>query len=178
MSASPLPRRRLRNRLMLVFAGFTLLLAMLFGLYALLFVYTVEDRLFDTLLEREAAAQQAHYAAHGRWSPPRNGFMDVVERTDALPDGIGDVLGEEPARREFAGTQGRHYHLRALDPPAPAPRAWLVAEVSGLLAVRPMRSEMLQLLAWTGTIAVALALLVGGWLARRTTAPQIGRAYV
>ena len=97
--------------------------------------------------------------------------MDVVERTDALPDGIGDVLGEEPARREFAGTQGRHYHLRALDPPAPAPRAWLVAEVSGLLAVRPMRSEMLQLLAWTGTIAVALALLVGGWLARRTTAP-------
>ncbi|HMM25313.1 MAG TPA: hypothetical protein PKA36_10980, partial [Pseudoxanthomonas mexicana] len=162
MSASPLPRRRLRNRLMLVFAGFTLLLAMLFGLYALLFVYTVEDRLFDTLLEREAAAQQAHYAAHGRWSPPRNGFMDVVERTDALPDGIGDVLGEEPARREFAGTQGRHYHLRALDPPAPAPRAWLVAEVSGLLAVRPMRSEMLQLLTWTGTIAVALALLVGG----------------
>ena len=81
MSASPLPRRRLRNRLMLVFAGFTLLLAMLFGLYALLFVYTVEDRLFDTLLEREAAAQQAHYAAHGRWSPPRNGFMAVVERT-------------------------------------------------------------------------------------------------
>ena len=124
MSASPLPRRRLRNRLMLVFAGFTLLLAMLFGLYALLFVYTVEDRLFDTLLEREAAAQQTHYAAHGRWSPPRNGFMDVVERTDALPDGIGDVLGEEPARREFAGTQGRHYHLRALDPPAPAPRVW------------------------------------------------------
>ena len=171
MRASPLPRRRLRNRLMLVFAGFTLLLAMLFGLYALLFVYTVEDRLFDTLLEREAAAQQTHYAAHGRWSPPRNGFMDVVERTDALPDGIGDVLGEEPARREFAGTQGRHYHLRALDPPAPAPRAWLVAEVSGLLAVRPMRSEMLQLLAWTGAIAVALALLVGGWLARRTTAP-------
>lgn len=171
MSASSLPRRRLRNRLMLVFAGFTLLLAALFGLYALLFVYTVEDRLFDTLLEREAAAQRAHFAAHGRWSPPRNGFMTVVERTDALPDGIGDVLGEEPARREFAGTQGRHYHLRALDPPAPAPRAWLVAEVSGLLAVRPMRSEMLQLLAWTGAIAVALALLVGGWLARRTTAP-------
>ena len=49
MSASPLPRRRLRNRLMLVFAGFTLLLAMLFGLYALPFVYTVDDRLFDTL---------------------------------------------------------------------------------------------------------------------------------
>jgi signal transduction histidine kinase len=171
MSASTLPRRRLRNRLMLVFAGFTLLLAALFGLYALLFVYTVEDRLFDTLLEREAAAQAAHYATHGRWSPPRNGFMAVVERTDALPDGIGDVLGEEPARREFAGTRGRHYHLRALDPPAPAPRAWLVAEVSGLLAVRPMRSEMLQLLAWTGAIAVALALLVGGWLARRTTAP-------
>lgn len=30
---------------------------------------------------------------------------------------------------------------------------------------------MLQLLAWTGAIAVVLALLLGGWLARRTTAP-------
>ncbi|KRA40067.1 HAMP domain-containing sensor histidine kinase [Pseudoxanthomonas sp. Root630] len=171
MSAPALPRRRLRNRMMLVFAGFTLVLAALFGLYTLLFVYTVEDQLFDTLLEREAAMQLDHYTAHGRWSPPRNGFMSVVERRDDLPDGIGDVLDEEPARREFAGAQGRHYHLRMLDPPAPATRAWLVAEVSGLLAVRPMRGEMLQLLAWTGAIAVALALLLGGWLARRTTAP-------
>ena len=108
---------------------FTLLLAMLFGLYALLFVYTVEDRLFDTLLEREAAAQQAHYAAHGRWSPPRNGFMDVVERTDALPDGIGDVLGEEPARRMVGRDVEYRRHLPLLRAmankarvPAPAER--------------------------------------------------------
>ncbi|WP_447940589.1 sensor histidine kinase [Pseudoxanthomonas mexicana] len=171
MSASLVPHRRLRNRMMLVFAAFTLVLAALFGLYTLLFVYTVEDQLFDTLLEREAATQRDHYATHGRWSPPRNGFMSVVERRDDLPDGIGRVLREEPARREFAGANGRHYHLLALDPPAPATRAWLVAEVSGLLAVRPMRGEMLHLLAWTGAIAVVLALLLGGWLARRTTAP-------
>jgi len=169
--ATAMPRRRLRNRMMLVFAGFTLAMAALFGLYALLFVYTVEDQLFDTLLAREAATQLEHRAAHGRWSVPRNGFMSVVERIDDLPDGIGHVLREEPARREFPAPAGRHYHLRALDPPAPATRAWLVAEVSGLLAVRPMRTQMLQLFAWTGALAVALALLLGGWLARRTTAP-------
>jgi signal transduction histidine kinase len=165
------PRRRLRNRLMLAFAGFTLGLAALFGLYTLLFVYTVEDQVFDTLLEREASTQMDHHALHGRWSAPRNGFMGVVERVDDLPDGIGDVLRDEPARREFAGADGRHYHLHLLEPPPPARRAWLVAEVSGLLAVRPMRAEMLQLLAWTGAIAVVLALMLGGWLARRTTAP-------
>ncbi len=172
MNASvALPRRRLRNRMMLAFAGFTLVIATLFGLYAVLFVYTVEDQLFDTLLEREAAAQMAHHASHASWSVPRNGFMSVVERSEDLPDGIGRVLEEEPARREFPGADGRHYHLRLLDVPAPAARAWLVAEVSGLLAVRPMRAEMLQLLAWTGAFAVVLALVLGGWLARRTTAP-------
>ena len=51
------PRRRLRNRLMLAFAGFTVVVAAVFGLYAAVFAYTVEDQFFDTMLEREAAAQ-------------------------------------------------------------------------------------------------------------------------
>jgi len=167
-----LPRRRLRNRLMLAFAGFTVLVAALFALYVVLFVYTVEDQLFETMLDREIAAQQAYHAEHGDWTTPRDGFMSIVAKTSALPDGIAGVLREEPRRREFAGAGGRHYHLRALQSPdADGPPAWLVAEVSALLVVRPMRAQILLLLAWTGIAMVALALLLGGWLARRTTAP-------
>lgn len=166
------PRRRLRNRLMLAFAGFTLLVAVLFALYVVLFVYTVEDQLFETMLDREVAAQQAYHAEHGRWATPRDGFMSIVAANSDLPDGIPDVLREEPQRREFAGAEGRHYHLRTLQSAdANQAPAWLVAEVSSLLVVRPMRAQILQLLAWSGAAMVALALLLGGWLARRTTAP-------
>ena len=43
MSRTAVPHRRLRNRLMLAFSAFTLLVAALFALYVVLFVYTVED---------------------------------------------------------------------------------------------------------------------------------------
>ena len=173
MSRSPTtPRRRLRNRLMLAFAGFTVLVAAVFALYLVLFVYAVEDQLFETILDREVAAQQAYRTEHGDWTTPRDGFMSVVTRASALPDGIADVLREEPGRREFSGAAGRHYHLRVLQSPdADEAPAWLIAEVSSLLVVRPMRAQILQLLAWSGIAMVALALLLGGWLARRTTAP-------
>ncbi|SDR01693.1 Signal transduction histidine kinase [Pseudoxanthomonas sp. CF385] len=172
MSRAVPPRRRLRNRLMLAFAGFTLLVAALFALYVVLFVYTVEDQLFETMLDREAVAQQQHHRDHGSWTTPRDGFMSVVPSTAALPDGIAEALRQEPRRREFAGGEGRHYHLRALQSPRTnEPPAWLVAEVSSLLVVRPMRAQLLQLLAWSGFAMVALALLLGSWLARRTTAP-------
>lgn len=167
------PRRRLRNRLMLAFAGFTLLVAALFALHVVLFVYTVEDQLFETMLDREVAAQQAYHREHGRWTVPRDGFMSIVATTSGLPDGIADDLREEPQRHEFVGAKGRHYHLRVLRSAdaKSEPPVWLVAEVSALLVVRPMRAQMLQLLAWLGVAMVALALLLGGWLARRTTAP-------
>ena len=172
MSRAVPPRRRLRNRLMLAFAGFTLLVAALFALYVVLFVYTVEDQLFETMLDREAVAQQQHHRDHGGWTTPRDGFMSVVPSTAALPDGIPEALRQEPRRREFTGGEGRHYHLRALQSPRTnEPPAWLVAEVSSLLVVRPMRAQLLQLLAWSGFAMVALALLLGSWLARRTTAP-------
>ena len=169
--SSTTPRRRLRNHLMLAFAGFTVLVAAVFALYLVLFVYAVEDQLFETMLDREVAAQQAYHAEHGEWTAPRDGFMSIVATAAALPDGIADVLREEPRRREFSGSQGRHYHLRALEATGTAEPAWLVAEVSSLLVVRPMRAQILQLLAWSGVAMVALALLLGGWLARRTTAP-------
>ena len=86
------PRRRLRNRLMLAFATFTVVVAAVFALYVLLFVYTVEDHLFEAMLEREVAAQLQHHRDHGTWATPRDGFMSVVTDMSALPDGMADVL--------------------------------------------------------------------------------------
>ena len=171
MTAAARPQRRLRHRLMLAFASFALLVAMLYGFYVVLFVYLVEDRFFQDLLQQEAQAQLAHHATQGTWTQPQLRFVTVHADAATMPDGIGPRLQEEPERREFPGLQGRHYHLQALQPPSPAAPAWLLAEVSQQLAVRPMRAGILQWLGWSSSAVLALALLIGAWLARRMSAP-------
>lgn len=160
---------------MWAFGGFAVFVALLYGFYVVLFVYLVEDRFFDGLLRKEAQAQLAHHAAHGTWTRPQLPFVAVHPDATTLPDGLVTWLAEEPSRREFPGRDGRHYHLVALEPSAPATAdpapAWLVAEVSQQLAVRPMRSGILQWLAASSLAVLALALLLGAWLARRMTAP-------
>ena len=165
------PQQQLRRRLMLAFSGFALLVAALYGFYVLLFVYLVEDRFFEGLLQQEAQLQLEHHAAQGDWSRPQLPFVSVHADAADLPDGLGARLSAEPWRREFPGEQGRHYHLQRLDPPAPTASAWLLAEVSQQLVVRPMRGGILQWLAWSGLAVLSLALLCGAWLARRMSAP-------
>lgn len=167
MSAAPRPRRRLRHRLMLAFSGFALLVAVLYGFYVVLFVYLVEDQMFNGLLEQEAKVQLHHLATQGGWARPALPGMAVHETATSLPDGLAARLAEEPWRREFAGDQGRHYHLRRLEPGD----AWLVAEVSQQLVVRPMRGGILQWLGWSSLGVLVIAMLLGAWLARRMTAP-------
>jgi len=162
---------RLRNRLMLAFAVFALAVASLFGLYVAVFVYSVEDRFFDAMLEQEAQQQLDQRAAGGIWSSPRNAFMTVHESSATFPADLKAAFDAEPWRHEFAGTQGRHYHLRALQPDGAGTSGWLVAEVSQQLVVRPMRRQILGLLAWSGLAVVVVAVLAGAWLARRTTRP-------
>jgi signal transduction histidine kinase len=168
-SAHTRPRRRLQTRLMATFAAFTLAVSALFALFAMVFVYTVEDQFLERQLEQEAARQQAHHRQHGTYTAPASDFITVHTRRDTLPPEVATLLAEEPSRREVAGEQGRHYHLlplvRAGEPP------WLVAEVSGQLIVRPMRTELFTWLAAWGAVAVALSLGLAAWLARRTSAP-------
>lgn len=171
MTAVPRPRRRLRHRLMLAFSGFALLVAVLYGFYVVLFVYLVEDQMFNGLLEQEAKAQLHQYAVQGRWATPALPGMSVHEDAATLPDSLPGRLAEEPWRREFAGEQGRHYHLHRLTPEPPGAPAWLVAEVSQQLVVRPMRAGILQWLAWSSLGVLAMGVLLGAWLARRMTAP-------
>lgn len=165
------PVHRLRNRLMLAFAVFALAVASLFGLYVAVFVYSVEDRFFEAMLEQEARQQLEQRATRGTWSPPRNAFMTMHDSPATFPADLKVAFNAEPWRREIAGTEGRHYHLRALQPGGSGAPGWLVAEVSQQLVVRPMRRQILALLAWSGVAVVVVAVLAGAWLARRTTRP-------
>jgi signal transduction histidine kinase len=160
----------LQRRVMLAFSAFALLLAALYGLYALVFMYAVEDSFFAATLEQEAIAQQRSQAQTGQWVTPRDDFVRVYTRPEDFPRDLVDGYREEPWRNEFAGQQGRHYHVLAMPAPDGA-AAWLVAEVSRKLVVRPMRHQVLLLLAVTSGVVVLLALGTGYWLAAKTTRP-------
>jgi signal transduction histidine kinase len=162
-------KQRLQRRWMLALAGFTLAVAALFGLFAMAFVYTVEDRFLERLLRQEAERQRAQLAATGRYTATVSDFITLHLDRSTLPADLARQLAQEPRRHEAAGDEGRHYHLLALERRGDPP--WLVAEVSQQLIVRPMRAALLRWLAAWGLAAVAVALLLGWWLARRVTRP-------
>ncbi len=155
---------------MAVFAGFTLLVAALFGLYTLVFLYAVEDSFFNTVLAQEMQRQQRGHASTGHWIEPAQPFIRLYREPAQFPSEWRDTFLAEPQRREFPGSEGRHYHLKQVTADDGTDSVWLVAEVSRQLVVRPIRGQVLWLLAGTAVAAVVLALLLGWWLARRTTA--------
>ncbi len=169
------PRRRLQRRLVVAFATYALVVAALFGFYAIIFMYTVEDAFFDAMLVQEVEAQKAARLATGAWATPRDTAMTLHEDSATFPEDLAARHAEEPRRREFDGRDGHHFHLAGITlPGATAPSAWIVAEVGDRLVVRPVRDRVFMLLALSALFVVVVALPVAVWLARRTTTP-LGR---
>lgn len=155
-------------RLMAAFALFTLAVTLLFGLFAMAFVYTVEDMFIERQLEQEATRQRQYQAATGAWTLPAQSFIRLHTESATLPIDMAAAWRESATRKEFYGEEGRHYHVLPL---TAAPLPLLVAEVSSVLIVRPIRGELLAYLTVGGLIMVTLALLLGAVLARRVSAP-------
>jgi signal transduction histidine kinase len=162
-------KQTMRRRLMLAFATFTLGVSALFGLFAMVFVYSVEDRFLERLLTQEVSMQKAYFLVNGTWASPSSKFITLHTSFATLPDEIGKELSDAPMRREFFGKQERHYHIAPLEKRGEPPL--LVAEVSELLVVRPMRQELLKWLVGWGVGMVVLAIALAWWLARRTSLP-------
>jgi signal transduction histidine kinase len=172
----PRRRRSLYTRLMRAFGVYAVLVALVFGGAAAVFLYIVEDRLFDQQLADEAQALVTFRQRNGDWPAPRAPHLSVHTDVATLPNDVRVVLTRDPWRREVHGTHGRHFHVRALDVALPTtraapPSAWLVADVSDRLVVRAMRRTLLQ--TWGGIIVglLTLALLTAIVLARRVHAP-------
>jgi signal transduction histidine kinase len=165
------PSASLRRRLMWAFALYTVLVAGLFGLYAATFMYSVEDGLLEAALQQEADVLLRGHAATGEWGVPRAPWIRRYESPGSFPPDLRAAREHEPWRHEFAGVEGRHYHVQELVDDAGRPRGWLVAEVSDQLVVRPMREEVFGLMLVTALALLALALAVAAWLAHRTAGP-------
>lgn len=159
----------LRNRMVAAFALFALATALCFSLFSLLFVYSVEDSFFDKMLQEEAAHQQRSWSATGSLATPLRDYARVHRSPATFPPDLARQMAGSARAGEFFGEQGRHYHVRTLD--LDADPAYLVAEVSRDLVVRPRLPFILGFLGLSALAILAVTLGIGYWLARRATAP-------
>jgi signal transduction histidine kinase len=160
------PHRRIRTRLVWSFSLLSLLIIAIFGLFNFLFVYVVEDVFFERLVAEEKQYLTAGYDATGQLPEPRRSFIQIISTIDQLPADIREEYRRKPRREEYAGAQGRHYHLSY----SKTPPFILVAEVSGYLVVRQFRTGILTVLVCSALvlllIAISVAVILGNRLAR------------
>lgn len=166
--------RRLRTRIVMAFGGFAVAVAAILGLSTIFFLYSVEDRLFGEQLREEAARLEGTRAIEGQWDVPRHAYLTVHESLATMSADLREQVRAEPWRGEFRGAEGRHYHLHPLGVGTlrdSFPPAWLVAEVSDQLVVRPMRGNLLWWWFAVNVVTLLLAIALALWLARRIARP-------
>jgi signal transduction histidine kinase len=151
------------------FALFALATALCFSLFSVLFVYSVEDSFFDSMLQQEAAHQQRSWSASGSLAAPLRDNVSLHRGLATFPADLAPQLAGGARNGEFFGEQGRHYHVRKLG--LGAEPAYLVAEVGRDLVVRPRLPSILGFLAVSTLAILVLTLGIGYWLAWRATAP-------
>lgn len=161
-------RRSLRRRIAAAFLGLAMFAGLSVGLLAVLFAYTTEDHIFDRLLALEVSHLQQAEAA-GALPAPELPFATYF-RDAELPDFLRRPLEAEPGRREIFGADGRHYHLRRVEPAGLAP-VWIVLQVEDYLVVRPVLSEITAILALVVLGILLIAGAAGLYLAHRVTGP-------
>ena len=153
------------------FALFALAAAVCFSAFSLLFVYVVEDSFFESMLRQEAQRQRAAWRATGKLATPVLAYVSVHRSPATFPADLARQ-GAGAGGDEFAGEQGRHYHLQPLTLDGGA-SAILVAEVSRELVVRPRLPLMMAVLGTSALAILAITLGLGYWLARRATEPLL-----
>ena len=150
--------RTLRRRVVVAMVSFTASVCLIFSVLSFVFAYVVEDEFFAALLANEAA----HIAQGGM--KPQLPFVALYRAWGDVPEEVRN--GGRPGSREIAGREGRHYHLRRVQ--LAGGDVWLVAEVSSLLVVRPMRAELLTILLPATLILLLAGSVIAGFVARRS----------
>lgn len=155
---------------MLSFAAFAIAVSVLFAGCSFLIAYVVEDTLFEDTIADEVSRQQDSLRRTGSFAPPTRDFISVHRRPDSFPSDLRQSFLEQGPQEEYTGLQGRHYHVVSFQG-ADRQTAFVVAEVSGHLAVRPLTGDLLVLIMLVSGAILLAALLLGYWLATRATAP-------
>jgi hypothetical protein len=96
------------------FCLFTFLISTIYGMFCFILMYTLEDSFIERDIKQEAQYLQQAYEQNNSWPVPRVSYMQLYFSKNSLPEDIKQIYIDEPKRNEFAGNNGRHYHLLAL----------------------------------------------------------------
>lgn len=164
---------RLHRRIGLMIVAVVVATSTIFGLVGIGLAYSVEDQQFEEALENEVVRQQRHWQATGILPEPQLDYVRIYRQRSDLPADLRYQLELGSEQSEFAGEQGRHYHLVRFHIGEGQARRQIfaAAEVSRYLIMRPNLGFVLTFLAvLTAMIAAAMG-LVGFLLAKRSLKP-------
>ena len=159
---------RLSSRIVTRFCIFTLVMAAIYTGFSFLLLYHLEDNFINRDVYNEAQYLQAGYEQSGVWPTPRNPLMSLYFSVDELPSDLKAQHIEEPNRPEFYGDDQRHYHLYKFPIEEPV---FLVAEVSDMLIVRPIKGGIFKMLLVLGAVLIVIAFIIAWLLGRQTAKP-------
>lgn len=168
----------IRHGLFAALAGFTVLICICYTGLALVIAYVTEDMVVERLLQREAAAIEAHFIRHGAPGRPASDWIQVYAEAAALPPAVIEQVRAGRARAEIFTDTGQHYHLRTLElgTGAAPRRLYLLADVSPLLVVSKLIQDVGGVVIFVALGLLGLALLLAWWLARRLVSPLLDLA--
>lgn len=168
MIEKPARFHSLSRRIVIQFCIFTLVLSAVYGLISFILMYTLEDSFIEKDIQLEAKHLASIYEQTGTWPSPRKPNMQIHFTKTTFPEDFREQSIGEPRRVEFAGENGRHYHLYTF---SQYDSIYIVAEVSSDLLVRPIRDGIIQFLSFSAVIVTLIACLVAWMIGRRTTRP-------
>lgn len=158
----------IKTRIILAFGFFAIFISIMFSLFNFLFAYVVEDQFFERLIHDEASYLLKQIQQGEQDISPRLPFIELYYDKNNLPEDIRTAYLENNERTEFMGNNQRHFHLYVTDS---TPQYYVLAEVSDYLVVRALRSNILVLLILSSAVMLLFAVLMGYWIANRTTTP-------
>jgi signal transduction histidine kinase len=164
----PIKLHSLSRKIVNQFCLFTLLISAVWGIFCFMLMYIIEDEFIEREVRQEAHYLQKSYDQKKLWPASRVSYMKLYFSKETLPDDIKQRYIAEPKRKEFAGEDGRHYHLLTLPK---AENIYLVAEVSEMLLVRPITEGVLKAMLISCLILVLIAFAIAWQLGRKTAIP-------
>lgn len=164
-------KHSIRRRAIVLFAGFTLLIALIYSAASLVVAYITEDAVIDRLLEQEAAHLLQAYARDGHLPTPRLGVIRAYNPGRPPPPFLLERMSTTADRGEiFAGDQ--HYHYRTLVLADGEP-LWLIADVSKLLVVSTLGGDLVTLFVLALALGIGLSVWAAWRIASHTTEPVL-----
>lgn len=104
----------IRTRIYKLFAGFTLVLCLIYSALILLYSWTVEDNVFNRIISTEARYIEEQYRDAEEIARPRSYFLTLYSNWQELPPSVYAVHLKEPNRIEFKTDTGGTIHLRPI----------------------------------------------------------------